>query len=138
MRFSLRFERFCHASSKTVYELLADPGRWPEWLAGARAATWEEQGEVRRIVVSGLTMRERILVADHPHHHAYTIMSGIPVRDHRADVRIMQQPDGCVITWEAAFSSRIPFTGPLVWLMLRASMPAMVDALVRGAEAQQV
>jgi uncharacterized protein YndB with AHSA1/START domain len=134
MRFSLRFERPCSASASTIYDLLADPQRWPQWLTSARSATWEERGSIRRIVVSGLTMREQIIVAERPHHHAYTILSGIPVRDHRADVRIVPRPEGSVITWEASFSPRIPFTGPLIWLMLRASMPTMVNALVRGAE----
>jgi polyketide cyclase/dehydrase/lipid transport protein len=137
MRFSLRFERPCSAPASTVYDLLADPERWPQWLTSARSASWEEPDKIRRIVVSGLTMREQILVADRPRHHAYTILSGIPVRDHRADVRIEPRQTGSFITWEATFGPRIPFTGPLIWLMLRASMPTMVNALARGAEAQQ-
>ncbi|MDN4518119.1 SRPBCC family protein [Mycolicibacterium austroafricanum] len=137
MRFSLRFVRSCAASPEIIYDLLAVPERWPQWLTSARTARWEVPGTVRRIEVSGLTMREQILVADRPHHHAYTILSGFPVTDHRADVRITPRPDGCVVTWEATFRSRVPGTGALVWLMLRSSMPTMVRALVRGAEAQR-
>ena len=138
MRFSLRFASPCSASASVVYDLLADPERWPQWLNSARSATWEEPGTIRRIVVGGLTMREQILVAERPHHHAYTILSGSPVRDHRADVRIESRPAGSFITWEATFGPLIPFTGPLMWLMLRATTPIMVKALVRGAEVPRI
>ncbi|OCB26188.1 hypothetical protein A5675_16705 [Mycobacterium malmoense] len=86
--------------------------------------------------MSGLTMREKILIADRPYHHAYTILSGIPVTDHRADVHISTTSSGSRIVWKATFRPRIPLTGPLIWLMLRASMPTMVTALARGAESQ--
>lgn len=95
MRHSIRFERACAAPPEVVYDVLVDVERWPEWLSGARSAEWEKAelpgtrvGAIRRIVVSGLTMREEILTVDRPHHHAYRIVSGIPVNDHRADVHI--------------------------------------------------
>lgn len=137
MPYSVRCTRSCTAAPETVYDLLADPAHWPLWLPGTRSAAWEEPDKVRRIIVSGLTMREQVLVADRPRHHAYTIVSGIPVRNHRADVRITPDRDGCVLTWEATFSARIPGTGPLLWLMLRASVQTMVKALARGAETHQ-
>ncbi|MGV0039425.1 SRPBCC family protein [Mycobacterium colombiense] len=141
MRYSIRFERACAAPPEVVYGLLIDVERWPDWLPGARSANWEEtgslgahEGAIRRIVVSGLTMREEVLVDDGPHHHAYRIVSGVPVTDHRADVHIEEQVRGSLIVWRATFRSRIPFAGPLIWLMLRASMPRMATALARGAE----
>ncbi|ORB72445.1 SRPBCC family protein [Mycobacterium scrofulaceum] len=143
MRYSCRFERTSAASAQIVYDLLTDVARWPQWLDGVRAADWEYPGTagsrigaIRRITVSGLTMREKILVADRPYHHAYTILSGIPVTDHRADVHISTTPSGSRIVWKATFRPRVPLTGPLIWLMLRASMPTMVTALARGAESQ--
>jgi hypothetical protein len=145
MRYSIRFERACAAPPEVVYELLIDVERWPDWLSRARSANWEEpgsprtrEGAIRRIVVSGLTMREEILVDDGPHHHAYRILSGIPVTDHRADVHIDEQAGGSLIVWRATFRSRIPFAGPLMWLMLRISMPSMATALARGAEQRPV
>lgn len=141
MHYSIRFERACAAPPEIVYELLIDVEQWPDWLPGARSAVWEEagtrgtsEGAVRRIVISGLTMREEILIDDGPHHHAYGIVSGIPVTDHRADVHIKEQAGGSLIVWRATFRPRIPFAGPLMWLMLRASMPRMATALAKGAE----
>lgn len=100
--------------------------------AGIRAGTRE--GAIRRIAVSGLAMREKILIDDGPHHHAYRIVSGVPVTDHRADVHIDERAGGSLIVWRATFRSRIPFAGPLIWLMLRASMPRMATALAKAAE----
>lgn len=141
MRSSIRFERACAAPPDVVYDLLIDVERWPEWLSGTRSAGWEEpgtpgtrEGAIRRVVVSGLTMREKVLVADRPHHHAYSILSGIPVADHRADVHIHERSGGSLIVWQAAFRSRIPLVGPLMWLLLRASMPRMAADLASGAE----
>lgn len=142
MRYSCRFERECAAPPQTVYGLLADVERWPQWLGRVHSAGWDGlgasggPGAVRRVAVSGLTMRERILVANPPHHHAYTIVSGLPVTNHRADVHLIGRPNGTLIVWTATFEPRIPFTGPLVWLALRASMPTMVTALAKGADAQ--
>lgn len=81
-------------------------------------------------------MREKILVGHRPHHHAYAILSGIPVAGHRADVHIHDAPGGSLIVWQSTFRARIPFTGPMIWMMLRASMPRMAGALARGAERQ--
>lgn len=141
MRYSVRFERACAAPSEVVYDVLIDVERWPDWLSGARSAVWEEagiagtrEGAIRRIVVSGLTMREKVLIDDRPHHHAYRIVSGIPVTDHRADVHINAQAGGSLIVWRATFRSRIPLAGPMIWLMLRASMPSMAAALAKAAE----
>lgn len=141
MRHCVRFERASAAPAEVVYDVLIDVERWPDWLSGARSASWEKSdisgtrvGAVRRIAVSGLTMREEILVDDRPHHHAYRILSGIPVTDHRADVRIHGQAGGSRIDWRATFRSRIPFAGPLLWLLLRASMPRMAADLARAAE----
>jgi hypothetical protein len=141
MRHSVRFERACAAPPEVVYDVLIDVERWPGWLSGARSAGWEKSdisgtrvGAVRRIAVSGLTMREEILIDDGPHHHAYRIVSGIPVTDHRADVHIHEQAGGSLIVWRATFRSRIPLAGPLLWLLLRASMPRMAFDLARAAE----
>ncbi|OBH82902.1 SRPBCC family protein [Mycobacterium sp. E2989] len=145
MRFSCRVERPCTAPAEVVYDLLIDVDRWPDWLPGTRSADWDDPGgagtredAIRRVVVSGLTMREKVLVADRPHHHAYTILSGIPVADHRADVDIRDKPGGSLIVWRATFRSRIPLAGPLVWVLLRMSMPRMAAALAEGAERRPV
>jgi carbon monoxide dehydrogenase subunit G len=141
MRYHLQFEKACVAPPQEVFDLLVNVERWPDWLTAVKSATWEDPGDpgthhgaIRRIVVSGLTMRERVLVADRPHHHAYTILSGIPVADHRADVRILGHGEGSLIVWQAAFAPKRPPLGPLIWLMLRVSMPRMVADLVNGAE----
>jgi Polyketide cyclase / dehydrase and lipid transport len=141
MHYCIRFQRACAAPAEAVYDLLIDVERWPDWLSGVRSAVWEKvgtrgirEGAIRRIVVNGLTMREKILIDDGPHHHAYRIVSGIPVIDHRADVHIHDAPGGSLIVWRATFRSRIPVAGPLIWVMLRATMPRMAAALAKGAE----
>ncbi|WP_297795427.1 hypothetical protein [Mycobacterium sp.] len=50
------------------------------------------------------------------------------------DALLDEQAGGSVIVWRATFRSRIPSAGPLMWLMLRISMPSMATALARGAE----
>ena len=56
---------------------------------------------------------EQILEYDPPHHLAYTIVRGIPVRGYHADVDLVPTDGGTAIRWAGAFEPKIPGTGAL-------------------------
>ena len=80
-------------------------------------ADWEREGDpppggvgaIRRMGRPPLYGREQIIEYDPPHHLAYTVLSGIPVRDYRADVQLVATATGgTAISWRATFEPRSP------------------------------
>ncbi|HET9727988.1 MAG TPA: SRPBCC family protein [Acidimicrobiia bacterium] len=120
------YEVTAHSKAKpdAVYALLADATAWPKWAGPIiRTGEWERTGDpppggvgaIRKVGAWPIYGREQIVVADRPnHHHAYTMLSGNPVRNYRADVHIEPDGDGSVITWQADFDPLIPGTGGML------------------------
>ena len=108
------------APPERVFELLADAKSWPRWagpLVGQ--ASWEREGDpapggvgaIRKIGRWPVFGREEIVVSEPPTHHAYTTLSGNPVRNYRADVLLGAGGGGTVIKWSATFEPLVPGTG---------------------------
>ena len=135
------------APPERVYAILADGPNWPRWagpLIGR--GEWEREGSptkegvgaIRKIGRAPLFAREEIVVHDPPRHHAYTILSGQPVRNYRADVRLTDnERGGTLITWTAEFDPTIPGTGALLELWFRRIIGATARRLARAAEAEE-
>ena len=111
------------APRETVFEVLADATRWREW-AGPMIATseWEREGDpapggvgaIRRLGRPPAFALEEILEYDPPHHLAYTIVRGLPVRGYHADIDLVATADGgTAIRWAGAFEPKVPGTGAL-------------------------
>lgn len=121
-RFSYSVTARSSASPEVVFATLSDVPGMTAWAPAVTRASYEREGEpapggvgaIRRIGRNGFYGRERVLVADAPHHHAYEVLSGVPVRNYRADVRMEPDGDGTRIAWSATFDPKIPGTGRLL------------------------
>ncbi|MCU1429506.1 MAG: Polyketide cyclase/dehydrase [Actinomycetia bacterium] len=110
------------APPERVFDLLADATSWPRW-AGLPIAhgSWEREGEpaprgvgaIRKVGRWPMFGREQVVASEPPSHHAYTMLSGNPVRHYRADVLLAPDGVGTSITWSATFEPLIPGTGRL-------------------------
>lgn len=143
---SVAAERVAHATPETVWELVSDVTRYPEW--GPWSATgYERPGDeaphgpgavqwlrsARRKYLRYGTSIERILAADEPRRLAYTVIGGIPVRNYRAEVTLTPVADGTLIRWAATCDSTLP--GRLVVRTLRReTYPQVVAGLAAAAE----
>jgi carbon monoxide dehydrogenase subunit G len=78
--------------------------------------------------------REQIVVSDPPTHHAYTTLSGIPVRSYRADVHLTPDGDGTLIKWSATFEPLVPGTGRALQAVYRRLIGSFARRLARYAE----
>jgi uncharacterized protein YndB with AHSA1/START domain len=126
-----------------VFALLADATTWPRW-AGPFIATavWETEGEpppggagaIRKVGRWPLFGREQIIVVDPPTHLGYTLLSGQPVRNYRADIYLAPDGDGTHITWGGQFDPLIPGTGGLVAAWFRRLIGGFADRVARYAE----
>ena len=136
-----RIEQTSAASPLQVYDVIQDLERWPDWMKGIRKAGWEKRGApgtgvggVRRLGAPGLSIREEILAGTPPGHHSYTMLSGMPVKNHRGDIRIEGRPGGSRITWYVSFDSRIPLLGGLLRRIIKSTITNGAAGLAAEAE----
>jgi hypothetical protein len=140
---SVRVEQPSTATPASVYDVLMDLDRWPQFMPGVSAASWEVQGApdtgvggIRRMrLVLGVT-RDRIVDATRPHHQAYaaTFPWYVPFKDYRGDIRIEDRPNGSLIVWKASCTPRIPGLLRSLNQSLQKSYSQLAAALAREAE----
>ena len=114
---SIRVEQASTANPASVYHVLMDVDRWPLFMPGVAAASWEVRGApdtgvggVRKMrLVLGVT-RDRIVDGTKPHHQAYAAAFPwyVPFKDYRGDIRIEDRSNGSLIVWTVSCMPRIP------------------------------
>jgi hypothetical protein len=135
----LKFESTARAAR--LYDLLADGPSWPEWFGPARRVDWVASRQdapsairVRRVAIGRLVVHEAVLEQTRPCHHAYQVLTTIPVRRHRADVWFDAHDGGTTITWQMSFVPLVPGTGWLVGAGLKLGVSRLAHALIAAAE----
>jgi hypothetical protein len=61
-------------------------------------------------------MREQIVELVPARRFSYALLSGLPIRDYRADVDLEPRGRGTAIRWHSSFTPKLPGTG---WLIRR-------------------
>lgn len=130
------------APPEAVWALLSDVGTWTRWgpweTAGLERPgrdSAQGPGAVRRLCVGRWTLRELVEVAEAPRHLRYRLLSGMPVRDYVADVRLDPAPDGATqLSWSARFVPRVPGSGRLLSRRLTAVLGEVSSRLTAFAE----
>lgn len=125
------------APPEQVWALLADVRTWPGW-AGFDEATVEQGagvGEIRRFRLGRRTTRERVTALEAPRRFGYELVSGLPIRDHRAEVTLEPQPGGGTeIRWRSSFEPQVRGTGRLVQSRLAVFVARAARALATAAD----
>lgn len=130
------------AAPERVFALLADAPSWKRWAGPVIVASWWERegtpapggvGAIRRLGVRGASSREEIVAYDPPTHLAYTILSGLPVRDYLANVRLTPDGTGTRIEWSGRFTPKLPGTGGVLRLFLLSTIGSFVKRLAKQA-----
>lgn len=130
------------APRERVWELLTDTASWAEWapFKTAEVATPgpdepEGVGMVRRLGRGmGQVTVERITEFDRPERFGYELVSGVPVRDYRATVRLVETGAGTRIEWRSTFGGRFPVPVAFVRIPLGRFIRATAEGLARAAE----
>lgn len=125
------------APAERVWALLADVTTWPRWASfdDAQVESGDGVGEVRRFRAGRVTTRERVIGLDPPRRYAYEFLSGLPIREYRAEVTLSPGSDGgTVIRWRSSFRPKLPGTGWLVRRRLAQFIDQTADGLAREAE----
>lgn len=129
------------ASPDTVWALLDDVPGWSAWGDWDSAevvspAGPDGLGAVRRLRSGRTAVVERVVASEPSRLTRYELVSGLPVRDYRASVELVGEPDGgTTITWSASFRGSAPFVGGYLRRRLDDFFAVTVDRLARAAEA---
>lgn len=125
-----------------VWDLLVDATGWPRWTRIPSAA-YEREGEpaphgvraVRRFGSGRLVSREEVVAFDAPHHFAYVLLSGLPLRGYRADVHLVPDGRGTEIEWSGGFDATSRIAGACWNAVLRHGIVrSIARALAREAD----
>jgi polyketide cyclase/dehydrase/lipid transport protein len=125
------------AAPERVWTLLADVSTWPRWAPfdDAEVESGEGVGEIRRFRAGRVTTRERVTELDPPRRYAYEFVSGLPIRDYRAEVTLSAAAaGGTAIRWQSSFRAKLPGTGSLVRRTLTQFVAETAEGLAREAE----
>jgi Polyketide cyclase / dehydrase and lipid transport len=137
-RWSIQAQSRSSAPVEEVWPLIGEARRWKEWTFLTRSDLErtgdpppDGVGAVRRFTRYGIGSREEVVAWEPPGHLAYTILAGFPVRNYRADVHLVPDGSGTIVTWAATFDEKIPATGRL----MAAVLARMISRFASGAAA---
>jgi uncharacterized protein YndB with AHSA1/START domain len=137
-RWTIDVYRHVDAPVETVWEIISNHRAYPLWTS-MRTARLEQEGSphpdgigaIRFLGVGPIGAREQMLDFDPPHHLAYTILSGPPVRGYRADMVLSPTSDGGTdLRWTGGFDSAPPGAGRACRAVLERALRTMGDAIV--------
>ena len=129
------------ADPAAVYELLADGATWPDWsplgsfeLLERGDGSPEGVGAVRRFTTGRRQSTERVVERRPAERFSYVLVSGLALREYRADVTLTPADGGTTITWHSTFRPKVPGTGGLYRRALSSFIGQCVEGLARAAE----
>jgi carbon monoxide dehydrogenase subunit G len=124
------------AKPATVFALLRDGAAWPTW-SPLDSFELEREGDREREGVGAIrvfrtgrriTTRERIVEIVDNRRFSYVLLSGLAIRDYRADIDLEPDGDGTVLHWHSSFRPKMPGFG---WVYRR-TLERFIGALVAG------
>ena len=108
-RVSFSAEARSAANPAAIYALLSDRATWPTWspfqafaLEREGEAGGESKGAIRVFTSGRIRNREELTELSPDRLFSYSSLSGLPVRDHQASVRLVPVADGTLITFVSA------------------------------------
>jgi uncharacterized protein YndB with AHSA1/START domain len=138
---SFTIEREIAAPPETVFELLVDH-RGYSALTPVRKSELEREGDpapngvgaIRKLSAIGPPLREEVLTYEPPSRFSYTLLSGLPVRDHVGTVELTPAGEGTKMTYAVRTMPTVPVVGAVVVGAVKIGVGQLVDGISAEAE----
>jgi uncharacterized protein YndB with AHSA1/START domain len=138
-QFHVEAQGVTRATPDTVWALLADADGWSGW-GPWNASGYESRGDQEPVGVGAIRVvrrrrtkiTERVLEVEAGRRMAYTVVSGLPVRNYRGEVTLTATDSGTRIRWTASWDRTVG--GQVVLGPLRGAFRDIVAGLVAAAD----
>lgn len=138
---SFTFVREIAAAPETVFEVLTDHRRYSE-LTLLRKSELEREGEpapngvgaIRKLTAVGPPMREEVIAYEAPRRFSYTVLSGLPVRDHVGTVELTAQGGGTRMVYAVRTQPTVPVVGFAVVAAIKQAIKGLIDGVAGESE----
>jgi uncharacterized protein YndB with AHSA1/START domain len=138
---SFTYVRQVAAPPEIVFDVLTDHRRYTE-ITPLRRAELEREGEpepdgvgaIRVLGVAGPPMREEVLAYERPSRFSYTLLSGLPVRDHVGTVELEPKDGGTEVTYAVKTTPTIPLAGPIFMTGLKKAIRDLIGGVAKESE----
>ena len=140
---SFTLVREIDAAPETVFDVLTDHRRYSE-LTPVRKSVLEREGEpdpngvgaIRKLTLVGPPMREEVIAFERPSRFSYTVLSGLPVRDHVGTVLLEPAGNGTEVTYAIRTTPTVPVAGALVVAAIKQAITQLLDGVSAESERQ--
>jgi uncharacterized protein YndB with AHSA1/START domain len=129
------------APPEVVFDVLTDHRRYAE-MTLLRKSVLEREGEpapngvgsIRVLSAVGPPLREETIVYERPSRFSYTVLSGLPVRDHVGTVSLEPSDGGTRVTYAVRTSSTLPVGGGVVVALVKQGVTQLLNGVSTEAE----
>jgi uncharacterized protein YndB with AHSA1/START domain len=138
---SFTFTREIAAPAETVFEVLTDHRGYTE-LTPLRKAELEREGEpapngvgaIRKLTAVGPPMREEVIAFEVPSRFSYTVLSGLPVRDHVGTVELSSSGGGTKMVYAVRTHPTLPLIDFAVVAAVKRAISGLIDGIASESE----
>ena len=113
---------------------LKSPGPGIEVKVEAPGNGPDAVGAERTITIGSVTVRERLVSVGPGKAFSYTIVSGAPMKEHRATGEFKAIGASTEIWWNVEFTPKVPFTGWVLALVSKKAIHQYLDAVEKAVQ----
>jgi uncharacterized protein YndB with AHSA1/START domain len=131
------------APREVVWSVMTDHVRYAGWgraktvaMDAVGSPDPNGAGAIRVFHAGPSKVREEVVEFDPPERMVYRLVSGVPARDYRSEMRLEVDGDITVLTWTSTFSERIPLTGKLLTRMMSTAVDGFAEGIKSDSEAE--
>lgn len=138
---SFTFTREIAAPAEVVFEVLTDHAKYSE-LTPLRKSELEREGEadpngvgaIRKLTAVGPPMREEVIAYEAPSRFSYTVLSGLPVRDHVGTVELTPNGGGTKMVYAVKTQPTVPLVGTVVVAAVKQAIKGLIGGVAAESE----
>ncbi len=138
---SFTLTREIKAPPEVVFGVLTDHRRYSE-LTPLRKSELEREGAddpngvgaIRKLTAVGPPMREEVIAYEAPSRFSYTVLSGLPVRDHVGTVELTADGGGTKMVYSLRTQPTLPVVGPVVIAAIKQAIKGLIGGVAKESE----